>query len=81
MTKNKSSIVSEENKKEIFWNFINAGIAGAISFFSAIIATGNIGSKEIFLSVGIASVAALIKFKDYWDGEKGEYTSKLLNFV
>ncbi len=69
-----------KNKQEIKYNLINSAIAGGLVFVGSI-AGGGITASGILASVGAAFLACLVKFKDYWDGEKGEYTTNLLNFV
>jgi len=72
--------VTEESKKEIFYNVINAGLAGGISFFSAVMATGSIDLRTIVVAAVAAGLVALVKFKNYWDGEQNEYQKKMLSF-
>lgn len=70
----------KKNKEEIIYNLINSALAGALVFL------GSLSSGKItFEGFGFALIAALIvaitKFKEYWKGEKKEYTTKLFNFI
>ena len=71
----------KKNKHEIIWNCINAGLAGGISLFSAFAAVGNFTSRVFFVAICSSIVVALIKFKDYWDGERKEYQKNIFNFL
>lgn len=70
----------KKNKYEIEWNLINAGLSGLLVLLGAWS-----GGGLTWQAVGTAIVAALIvmatKFKNYWDGEKGEYSTKVFNFI
>ena len=79
--KNKDCVITQENKKEIFYNLINSGIAGGISFFSSIIATGKLELATFIIAFCVAGSVALIKFQNYWTLEKKEYSNKILNFL
>ena len=70
----------EKNKHEIIYNLINSGIAGGMVFLGTL-ADGKIAIPEILAALGAAGVVALIKFKDYWAGQKGEYASNLFAWV
>jgi len=68
-------------RKEIYWNLINSGIGGAISFFSAILAAGKITWEVAGISLFTALVVALVRFQKFWDGEKKEYQTKIFKFL
>ena len=70
----------EKNKHEIIYNLINSALAGGMVFLGTL-ADGKVSWVEILASLGAAGVIALIKFKEYWTGEKGEYSSKLFSWV
>jgi len=76
----KIKLLSDEQKKEIFYNIVNSGLAGLLVFLGACL-NGGITLKSIFLGLITGLIAAAVKFKDYWDGEKTEYSTKLINFV
>lgn len=76
----KKSLITEENRKEIFYNFINAFLAGGLVFLGSL-TSGEISFKGIAFSFIAALIVIITKFKEYWDGEKGEYSTKLLNFI
>jgi len=65
------------SSKEICWNIVNSLLAGAISFGSAVIATGGIINNAVILvSIVTASLVALIRFAEYWKLEEDEYLDK-----
>lgn len=66
--------------KEILWNVINSLLSGALVLIGAFSA-GNIDRQALFVAVFIALGVALTKFKEYWDGEKGEYTCRMFKFL
>lgn len=75
-------IITEENKREILWNIINSFIAFLISFFSILIATDFIFTfKGFVIAFSTGMITAVIKFREYWESEKGEYSNKLLTFI
>ena len=67
-------------RKEIKWNIINSLLSGALVFLGSLA-----DLKFEWIGVGAAFIVAVIvaitKFKDYWDGEKKEYSSKLFKFL
>ena len=69
-----------DNKKEIIWNLINSGLAGALVFFGAL-TTGTVTWASVMASLAAAVVAMCIQFKQYWTGEKEEYSTKLFKFL
>jgi hypothetical protein len=76
----KINLINNSEKKEIFYNLVNSGIAGLLVFLGACL-NGGVDLKSIMLGVITGLIAAAVKFKDYWDGEKKEYCTKLINFV
>jgi hypothetical protein len=70
----------KSQKKEIIYNLVNAGLAGALVLLGSF-STGEITWKGFCFAVIASSIVILTKFKEYWDGEKGEYSSKVFNFV
>jgi hypothetical protein len=77
----------KENAYEICYEMINAGIAGGISFFSAILASGDLTAKVISISAITSVLVFFFRIKDYFDSEKHEYITKckskkgLLRFI
>ena len=76
----KKKDILKKNRNEIIWNIVNACLAGAISFFSALIAAGELNWKVIMVSLITAALVMCIKFKSYWDGEKKEYEKMIFKF-
>ena len=82
MTKTKQPVITYENKKEIAYHLINSAIVFGISLCTAVIATSFVWTWTGFgaaLAAGL--LTAFIKFKNYWDEEKPEYTKKILTFI
>ena len=73
----KAKLLRKARRKEIAWNLINAGLVGAISFFSAVMATGKLNLQNTLIALFAAIVVALIRFQDYWLKEKNEYCNKI----
>lgn len=68
------------NTHEIKYNLINCGISSGLVFL------GGMSSGEITMQgIGMAVIAGLIvfftKFKNYWAGERKEYSTKIFNFI
>ena len=78
--KKKDCLISKKNKREILYNFINSLLAGILVLLGSLTA-GSITLKGLGLAVVASLVVILTKFKEYWDGEKNEYSSKVFNFV
>jgi len=53
------------NKKDIIYNLINSGIAGALVFAGAM-ASGGLTSTGICAALGASLVVFLTKFREYW---------------
>jgi len=70
-------IITKSNRKEIFYNLINAFLAALLVFFGSFMG-GNITIDTAIGAFIAAVIVALTQFKGYWDGEKKEYT--LFNF-
>jgi len=69
----------QKNRNEILYNFINAGIAGALVFVGAF-ADGEITSTGVCAALVAAVVVGLTKFRDYWTGQAEEYKCSILSF-
>lgn len=68
------------NKKEIIWNVVNSLLAGALVLAGAC-ADGSVTQQGLFVAIATAAVVAITKFKEYWQGEEKEYSSKLFTFI
>jgi len=75
----KAKLISEQNKKEIFWNLLNSGLAGGLVFLGSL--TNGFSWEGICAGVVAALIVAITKVKQYWDGEKREYSNKIFNFI
>lgn len=73
-------IITDENKREIFYNVVNGLLAGALVLLGSF-ATGNITRESLFYAVVASGIVFVSKLKEYWDSEKQEYSAKLFNFV
>ena len=75
------SLISDDNKREIFYNLINSFLAGILVFLGSCTAGGI--TKEGLLIAGATSlIVAVNKFKGYWESEKKEYCkTTLFNFL
>jgi hypothetical protein len=78
--KKKNNVVTKQNKKEIFYNIVNSVLAGLLVFLGSL-SSGEITMKGISFSIIATLIVIVNKFKEYWDGERGEYTTKLFNFI
>lgn len=70
----------EQNKYEIFYNIINAMLAGSLILLGAFV-SGNITKESILFALVASMVVVVTKFKEYWDGEKGEFSTHMFNFI
>jgi hypothetical protein len=78
--KKKDCLIDSKQKKEIVYNLINGFLAGFLVLLGSF-STGELTAKGIFFSVVASLIVVITKFKEYWDGEKNEYTSKVFSFV
>lgn len=76
----KAKLISEKNRKEIFYNLINSLLAGSLVFLGSL-TSGKLTWEGISFGLVAAFVVAVTKFKDYWATEKKEYTQKLFKFL
>lgn len=63
------------------WNIVNSILVMGISFFSALLAVGEITFKVICVSLITGILVGLAKFKDYWTNEEHEYKNKIFSIV
>lgn len=71
--------VLKDNKNEIFYHLINSALSGLLVIAGAF-TTGNISDVSIVAAIATSLIVAVTKFKEYWDGEKTEYSTKLFHF-
>jgi hypothetical protein len=77
----KKKLISNENKKEIFYELVNAFIAGFLVFLGSC-STGRITKSGLIAAVIAGLIVAVTKLGKYWESEKKEYhTTKLFNFI
>lgn len=80
--KKKDCLVTQQQRKEIFYNIINALLSGVLVFFGTIVGAGFQFTTEGFLvATGVSIIVGVTKFKSYWDGEAGEYVNRSFNFL
>jgi hypothetical protein len=77
--KKKDCIITKQNKKEIMYNLINSFLAGGLVFLGSF--TNGFSKEGVIFALIAFGIVALTKFKNYWDGEVGEYSNKLFTFV
>lgn len=72
----------KKENREIMWNLINSLLSGLLVLFGTFVGQNfEFSEKGMFVAAGTAILVALTKFKDYWDGEKGEYSSKCFEIL
>lgn len=76
----KKKLISQKNRKEIFWNIINSLLAGSLVFLGSL-SSGSLNFNGVFFGIITSVAVALTRFKKYWDGEEKEYCRSLFNFV
>lgn len=79
MRKKSKCLITEENKREIFYKLINSFLTGFLVFAGSL--TSGFSWEGIGLGIIASLIVAITKFKEYWDGEAGEYSTKLFNFI
>lgn len=70
----------KNNRNEILWNIINSLIAGSLVFLGSL-TSGKVTWQGVGFAILAFLTAAVVKFKEYWDGEKKEYSTKLFKFL
>lgn len=70
----------KENKNEILYNLINAAIAAGLVMLGSF-TSGEISLRGVCFGIIAGLIVLLTKFKEYWDGEKSEYSKKIFNFI
>jgi len=70
----------ENQRKKIFWNLVNSGLAGLLVFLGSLTA-GELSWKGVLMSVITSLIVAVTRFYDFWKKEEKEYTAKIFNFL
>lgn len=70
----------KKQTREIIWNLVNAFLAGILVLLGAF-TTGNINGESFIAALIASAVVICTQFKNYWDGEKGEFSSKVFSFT
>ena len=70
----------KSNKHEIMYNLINSGLAAGLVILGSC-ADGQITLKGFGVGVIAGLIVLIAKFKEYWDGQAGEYTRNIASFV
>jgi hypothetical protein len=76
----RKNIFSKMQVREICYNLINAGLAGLLVLLGSF-SSGELTLKGFVFAIVAAIIVVATKFKEYWDGESSEYTSKLFSFI
>lgn len=77
----KKCFLTKKERKEIFYNVINTLLLTTIAFISGVVAVEAVTFRVVFVSLLMGFIVGLTKFKEYWDGEKTEYSTKLFTVV
>lgn len=75
MTKSKIKI----NSDEIIWNVINSLLSGVLILLGAF-TTGEVSLRAVITAFFVSAIVGVSKFKEYWDGEQKEYSTKPFSF-
>lgn len=71
----------KRNVDEIFYNLINSLLAGILVLVGSF-SSGTIDKSSLFIAGVSAVIVFTVQFKNYWEGQKSEYTTlKLFNFI
>jgi len=70
----------KKNKHEIFYKIINSALAGMLVLLGSL-TNMQLTFRGVLMAFIASCIVFVIKFKEYWDGEAGEYSSKLFSFV
>lgn len=76
----KSKHPFKENKNEIFYNLINAALAGALVLLGSF-TSGEITHEAMTFAIIASGIVMISQFKNYWDGEKGSFTTHIFSFI
>lgn len=78
--KKKDCLIKKSEKREIIYNLINSGLPGILVLLGSL-TNGNLTLQGIGLAVIASLIVFITKFKEYWETERKEYTTKLFSFV
>ena len=70
----------KDNKNEIKYNLINCGLSSGLVFLGGV-STGEITMQVLSVSLIAGLIVFFTKFKNYWVGERKEYSNKIFNFI
>jgi uncharacterized RDD family membrane protein YckC len=78
---NKTESPFKKNRAEIFWNIINAGLAGLLVLLGSFV-SGSITWQGLFAALIASLIVVTTRFYNYWAKEEEEYkTLKAFEFV
>lgn len=72
--------MAKKQSREVVYNIVNSLLAGILVLLGSFTA-GQITGEGVCAAAIASLVVAISQFKNYWDGEKGEYSSKVFTFV
>ena len=67
--------------KEIMYHLINSVLAGSLVMLGSFTTAQEITHEAIFFAFLASAIVAVSRFKEYWDGEATEYSTKLFKFL
>lgn len=74
--------MTPEQRRESIYKLINSALSGGLVFFGTFVgADFRFTWTGIGVSLATSILVALTKFKEYWDGEAGEYSTRLFNII
>lgn len=73
--------MKRNEKKEIIYHVINSLLAGALVLLGSFTTAKAFTLEGLFFAFVTTSIVIISKFKEYWDSEKKDYTTKCFNFV
>ena len=71
----------KSQKQEIIYHIVNSLLAGALVLLGSFTTGTGITAKGVLFASIAAGIVCISRFKEYWDGEADEYTSKLFKFL
>jgi hypothetical protein len=67
--------------KEIIYHIVNSLLAGGLVLLGSFTTGAGITSKGLLFASIAAAIVCVTRFKEYWDGEADEYSTKLFKFL